>query len=224
VRIVALVAGTNEPSNADVLADAFLSGAASLDQTHVEKIRLKDLPLPHFTLECYEDNCPLPPEYVKLRQLIEKSDGVLIATPIWNFGVPAHLKNAIDWIGCFALDQETKSKGMLESKPFYFIFTGGAPIAAWKGLMRFTTMLVPEGIRYFGGTIAGKYYEPKCMLGRGKFGLVVDNRPESLAAVRKRGIAFAKFVRNFKETGKLPLWKRTVEYGYRMGQRIVAKL
>ena len=224
MRILALVAGTNEPSNSNVLANTFLEGAASIPGTETEIIRLKDLPLPHFTLDCYQDNCPVPPEYLRLKRAIETADGVLIATPIWNFGVPAHLKNAIDWIGCFALDTETKSKGTLRSKPFYFIFTGGAPVAAWKGLMRFTTISVPEGIRYFGGTIAGKYFEGKCMVGRGTFGLVVDKRPESLARVRARGQRFALFVKRFKETGKLPLWKRIVETLYKWGQRIAAKL
>lgn len=224
MNILVLVAGTNEPSNSNVLADAFIEGVNSVAETAVTKIRLKDFPLPHFTVDCYDGRCERIPEYMRLRELIQGADGVLIATPIWNFSVPAHLKNAIDWMGCFALDHATKSQGMLGSKPFYFIFTGGAPMAAWKGLMRFTTISVPEGIRYFGGTIAGKYFEGKCMQGRGKFGLVVDTRPESLAAVRLRGTRFAQFVKRFKETGNLPLSKRIIERLYKWGQRIASTL
>jgi len=189
-----------------------------------EKIRLKDFSLPHFTLDCYRESCLIPPEYQKLKTLVQEADGILIASPIWNFGVPAHLKNFTDWIGCFGLDPETKSRGMLGGKPFFFIFTGGAPVAAWKGLMRFTTLFVPEGLRYFGATIVGEYFEGKCTQGRGKFGLVVDQRPESLAAVRKKGSGFALFVRNFKRTGTLPLRHRMTEWAYKKGQRIMAKL
>jgi NAD(P)H-dependent FMN reductase len=224
MRILALVAGTNDPSNADALADAFLAGARSVPGMEIEKIRLRDFPLPHFTLDCYRDACPLPPEYQKLRGLIEGADGVLVATPIWNFGVPAHLENAIDWIGCFALDRETKSQGMLGSKPFFFLFTGGAPKAAWKGLMRFTTMFVPEAIRYFGGTVVGKDFEGRCLLGRGNFGLVVDKRPETLQRVGRKGERFARFAQRFRETGRLPLYHRLFERAYKTGQRIVAKL
>lgn len=224
MHILVLVAGTNEPSNSNVLANSFIEGVKTIAGTEVTKIRLKNFPLPHFTIDCYRDSCPMPEEYRRLRQMVGQADGILIATPIWNFSVPAHLKNAIDWMGCFALDRETKSLGMLGSKPFYFIFTGGAPLAAWKGLMRFTTISVPEAIRYFGGTIVGKYFEGKCTLGHGRFGLVVDKRPESLAAVRLRGTRFALFVKRFKETGQLPLSKRIVERLYKWGQRIAAKL
>jgi NAD(P)H-dependent FMN reductase len=222
-RILVIVAGTNEPSNSNTLADAFAEGATSVPGTDVTKVRLKDFSLPHFTADCYNAACPMPQEYMQLKELVLRADGILIATPIWNFGVPAHLKNFIDWMGCFALDSETKSRGMLQSKPFYFLFTGGAPKAAWKGLMRFTTIFVPEAIRYFGGTIVGKYFEGKCMPARGKFGLVVDQRPESLATVRFCGNRFAAFVERFQKTGRLPFSYRIIERVYRLGQRLAAK-
>ncbi|MDP6561407.1 MAG: NAD(P)H-dependent oxidoreductase, partial [Candidatus Peribacteraceae bacterium] len=188
MNILVLVCSTNKPSNSEFLADSFLQGAKDACACDVHKIRLFDFPLPHFTLDCYSGSCIAPKEYLELKKRIEEADGVLIATPVWNFGVPSHLKNFIDWMGCFGLDTETHSKGTLHGKPFYFIFTGGAPTAAWKGLMRFTTMFVREAIRYYGGTVTGLYYEGRCTLGRGKFGLVVDTREKSLAAVRKRGM------------------------------------
>jgi len=50
-----------------------------------------------------------PPETVRdLRRLIEESDGVLICTPEYVFGVPGALKNAIDW---------TVSSGDFSGKP-----------------------------------------------------------------------------------------------------------
>jgi len=39
-----------------------------------------------------------PPGVVQLRDAIRRADGLLIATPEYNHGVPGVLKNAIDWL------------------------------------------------------------------------------------------------------------------------------
>ena len=39
-----------------------------------------------------------PEGVVQLRDVIRKADGLLIATPEYNYGVPGVLKNAIDWL------------------------------------------------------------------------------------------------------------------------------
>ena len=39
-----------------------------------------------------------PPEVSPLRERIRRADGVLIATPEYNFSIPGVLKNALDWI------------------------------------------------------------------------------------------------------------------------------
>lgn len=223
VRIVLLVAGTNDPSNADRLADAFAEGAKTLPGTDVDKVRLKDIPLEHFALKDYACSTQ-GPEFNRIRSSMQSADGIVIASPIWNFSVPAHLKNLLDHIGCFALDAETRTKGQLKGVPCYFIFTGGAPKVAWKGFMRFTTMHVREAMRYFGASPAGTFFEGKCMQGRGKFGLVVDQRPSTLAAVRARGEKFARVADYFQRTGKLPFTYRVIGSLYALGQRILGKL
>lgn len=223
MNILVLVCSTNQPSNSEFLANAFLEGAEEACACDVHTLRLIDFSLPHFTVDCYEGNCDIPQEYKDLKEMVQKADGILIATPIWNFGVPSHLKNFIDWMGCFGLDIETHTKGQLAGKPFYFIFTGGAPKAAWKGLMRFTTMFVRESIRYFGGTIVGSFYEGHCTAGRGKFGLVVDSRTKTLEAVRKKGADFAMFTDQFAKTSVLPLKHRIIEWIYKKGQTLISK-
>lgn len=40
----------------------------------------------------------LPPAVQALRERIRRADGVVIATPEYNFSVPGGLKNVIDWI------------------------------------------------------------------------------------------------------------------------------
>jgi chromate reductase len=40
----------------------------------------------------------VPPAVVALRDAVRRSDGLIIATPEYNHGVPGVLKNAIDWL------------------------------------------------------------------------------------------------------------------------------
>lgn len=222
MKILLLVAGTNDPSNADYLADLFIDGMKTVPGIEAEKIRLKDVPLAHFELPDYA--CTRQgPEFNRVRTLMQAANGIVIASPVWNFSVPAHLKNFLDHIGCFALDGETRSKGQLKGVPCYFLFTGGAPKVAWKGLMRLTTMHVPESMRYFGASPAGVHFEGKCLKGPGRFGLVLDQRPGLKETMTAKGRKFALVTRQFMETGSLPLSYRIIAKLYRWGQRILAK-
>ena len=71
-----------------------------------------------------EDNHPALPAVEELRSTIAASDGVIIATPEYNHGVPGVLKNALDWgsrpafQSCFV----NKPVLILSSSP---AFTGG---------------------------------------------------------------------------------------------------
>lgn len=224
MKILCIIAGTNEPSNSAYLASTFLEGANSVPGCEtVTAPRLKDLSIEHFSMKCYDSNHQNEPDFEHMRNLILESDGVVIATPVWNFGVPAHLKNLIDRMGSFALD-ETHSRGTLGGKPFYFIFTGGAPLPAWLGMMSKTTGFVPEAFRYFGGTPIGTHFEEKCTAGRGVFGLVVDQREESLKAVRQKGVEFARITEKFVKEGKLPVAQNYKGKLMKFGEKILKKL
>ena len=223
MKIVVISASTNEPSNSDFLADWFIEGMKEVPETDVTKLRLKDLNIEHFRLYFYEPDADQGEDFRRVQSLIEESSGFVIATPVWNFGVPAHLKNFIDRMGAFALD-ETRSKGTLGGKPFYLIFTGGAPAPAWKGMMKKTTSFVPEGIQYFNASYIGHHFEGKCTAGRGKFGLVVDQRPKSISAVRRKGLEFAKVVAEFARTGKAPLKHRVKAKIMKLGEKILKKV
>jgi multimeric flavodoxin WrbA len=224
VRIFLLVAGTNNPSNAEVLADHFVEGMRQEGELELTKLCLRDLKIDHFDLHYYVPKCETEDDFCRLQELVERADGMVIASPVWNFSVPAHLKNVIDRIGAFALDRETRARGMLPGTPMYFLFTGGAPVAVWKGLMRFTTSHVREAFRYYGASVLGVHFEGKCMPGRGTFGVVVDQRPESLRRAQKKGRKFAKHVRRFAESKKLSLYHVLFHVVYKWGQRVAAKL
>ncbi len=224
MKILLLLGGTNDPSNAECLADRFTEGMKKeVPGLTVEKIRLREVPIDHFSLKHYDPTTDQGEVMRKIEAVTKEAAGIVIATPIWNFSVPAHLKNVIDRMGSFALDAETRTKGQIKGKPCYFLFTGGAPVPAWKGLMRFTTMHVPEAFRYFGGSIIGRYFEGKCMRGRGKFGCVIDKRPDSLMKVEARGRKFARIASRFHANGEIPLSCRIITRLYLWGQRIIAK-
>ncbi|MCF7844345.1 MAG: NAD(P)H-dependent oxidoreductase [Kiritimatiellales bacterium] len=223
MKILVLIAGTNDPSNSATLASSFASGINDIGKVHIDIKSLKDMSLEHFNLDCYGDNHEQGEDFRKLKDLFQNADGIVIASPIWNFGVPAHLKNFIDRMGSFALD-ETRTKGILGGKPFYLIFTGGAPAAAWTGLMKKTTSYVPEAIKYFGGSIIGTYFEGRCTIAKGKFGLVVDKRPESLDHMRKEGFKYSQVVKEFSESGKLPAKQTAIKHLYHLGQSVIKRM
>ena len=63
-------------------------------------------PCAHFSPDLDGEDAPTP--VVHLRTLLGGSDGVLICTPEYAFGMPGSLKNALDW---------TVSSGDLNEKP-----------------------------------------------------------------------------------------------------------
>lgn len=51
--------------------------------------------IPHYNEDIREKG--FPPVVEELRQRLKEADGLLIATPEYNYSVPGVLKNAIDW-------------------------------------------------------------------------------------------------------------------------------
>lgn len=221
MHILILSSSTNDPSNSDTLAEAFARGIQKEAGMEITKLRLKDLKLNHFTLMHYEPHAPEEPDFVKLKDLMLKSKGLVVATPIWNFSVPAHLKNMIDRMGAFCLDPETHTVGTLKGLPLYVIFTGAGGPGSWAGLMRGTVSHVVIGLQYFGTTTVGTYFEPRCRPSKTEFGTVVDKRPNSLKTMEEKGLAFAKIVKQYAETGKLPLGSSAGYKVFTIGQRII---
>jgi NAD(P)H-dependent FMN reductase len=64
---------------------------------HVTEIDLRDFPMPIYDgdIESFEG---LPENARKLRALFVEHEGFLIASPEYNSGISAALKNAIDWV------------------------------------------------------------------------------------------------------------------------------
>ena len=161
----------------------------------------------------------------EVSEAVKNADGVVVVSPVWNFSVPAHLKNALDHLGAVCLDQATHSKGQLKDKPCMFLFTGGAPLIAWKVLLNITTLHVSEAFKYYGAAVVGRHFEPRCLPGKGKFGLVLDQRADLPERMQKKAAAFGRIVTAYRKTGALPplvgLRRSVATWAYRIGNRVM---
>jgi chromate reductase, NAD(P)H dehydrogenase (quinone) len=91
VRVVGISGSLRRASFSTSLLKVLTERAApSID---IQVVTLEDIPLYNEDL----DRDPEIPEVAAFKKLIAESDGVLIATPEYNRGVPGVLKNALDW-------------------------------------------------------------------------------------------------------------------------------
>jgi chromate reductase, NAD(P)H dehydrogenase (quinone) len=86
----------------------------------IDVMTLEEIPFYNEDLDCP----PGPPAVENMKKLIAESDGVLIATPEYNHGIPGVLKNALDWASRPALQSCFKNKpvSIISSS---LAFTGG---------------------------------------------------------------------------------------------------
>lgn len=79
-----------------------LAGTLMPEGMKLEIVPLHDLPL--YNADLHESSMPAAAH--RIREAMAAADGVLIATPEFNWTIPAPLKNMIDWISRFPADQQ----------------------------------------------------------------------------------------------------------------------
>ncbi|MEJ8850638.1 NAD(P)H-dependent oxidoreductase [Variovorax rhizosphaerae] len=72
-----------------------LASASMPQDMHMDIVEWRDLPPFDADLLAAQG---MPASVVALRERIRRADGVVIATPEYNYSIPGMLKNAIDWI------------------------------------------------------------------------------------------------------------------------------
>lgn len=164
MKILAISSSPSRHRNSDTMLDYFIQGMNKVPNIEVEKIYLSDISIDIYTYE----NSTGPAEHEKdfniLSQKIKESSGLVIATPTYNFSVPAHLKNFIDRIRFLSLDLKNKNKlgqptGKLGYLSTYFIVSGGTPSWAEKILFfAFPTFWLRGVFLYFGAKVMGAIY------------------------------------------------------------------
>lgn len=95
VKILAFAGSTRKESFNKKLVKV-AAQAAEDEGAEVTVIDLKDFPMPLYDGDD-EAATGLPPKALELKKLMQESDGFLIASPEYNSGYSAVLKNAFDW-------------------------------------------------------------------------------------------------------------------------------
>lgn len=165
MKILALACSPSRGRNSDTMLEHFILGMKEVPNIEVEKIYLEDIPIDYYKFE----NSRIPAEHeVKFKELSEKImkevSGLVIATPTYNFSVPAHLKNFIDRIRFFALDFSKRNKmgqpvGNLGHLRTYFLVSGGTPNWAEHILFfTFPSFWLRGVFLYFNAKVMGAFY------------------------------------------------------------------
>ena len=165
MKILALSCSPSRGWNSDKMLDNFILGMQEVKNVEVEKIYLEDIKIDLYKYENRLGPGENEEDFRKLcHEISNNINGLVIATPTYNFSVPAHLKNFIDRIRFFALDFESKTKlgqpkGKLGNIKTYFLVSGGTP--NWAETILFFTFPAfwLRGIfLYFNAKVMGAYY------------------------------------------------------------------
>ncbi|MBT2322402.1 NAD(P)H-dependent oxidoreductase [Variovorax paradoxus] len=71
-----------------------LAGSLMPDSMRMEVVEWREIPV--FDADVMAKG--LPPSVLALRDRIRRADGLVVATPEYNFSIPGAFKNAIDWL------------------------------------------------------------------------------------------------------------------------------
>lgn len=163
-KVIALSCSPSHGRNSDTMLDSFIEGLQTHKNIEVEKVYLDSIPIDTYTFQ----NCTGPQEheveFKKLTEKIKNVQGLVIATPTYNFSVPSHLKNFIDRLRFFALDMNHKNAlsqpvGQLEYLKTYFLVSGGTPNWAQKILFfAFPPFWLRGVFLYYASICLGAFY------------------------------------------------------------------
>lgn len=132
-KIIAISSSPSKGRNSDTMLDNFISGVKEENSDiEIEKVYLKDIPFAYYDHGNKSGPQEDEKEFADLAKKLETYRGIVIATPTYNFSVPAKLKNLIDRIGFIVLDPEKKNiagqpKGRFKGKKMCFLVSGGTP-------------------------------------------------------------------------------------------------
>jgi multimeric flavodoxin WrbA len=164
MKITALSCSPSKGRNSDTMLDSFLLGASKVNGVEIEKIYLEDVFIERFRFENSTGPTENEQEFAELVNKIKNSNALIIATPTYNFSVPAHLKNFIDRMRFFSLDMGHKNllkqpTGKLSYLKTYFIVSGGTPSWAQKILFfAFPPFWLRGVFLYHSAHVLGAFY------------------------------------------------------------------
>lgn len=126
--------------------------------------------IPHYNAELDVDGGP--PSVRTFKEQITAADGLLIATPEYNYGIPGVLKNAIDWASRPAY------KSVLAGKPVAIVGASGSVVGSARAQGQLKQVLL--------GTISNVFPYPELLVGKAheriRDGELVDEKSRELLA------------------------------------------
>ena len=97
-HIQVILGSTREGRFGTTVAEWFMSIVREREDFHAELIDLRDWPLPFFDTANPPSSGEIAPEARNWSAKISEADGYVIITPEYNRGIPAVLKNALDYL------------------------------------------------------------------------------------------------------------------------------
>ncbi len=85
-----------------------------------------------------------PQAVLDLDARIQAADGIIIATPEYNFSIPGVLKNATDWLSRRATPFKWKRLGLMGSSAGAFLGTGRAQYHLRQNLQALEAIVMPK--------------------------------------------------------------------------------
>lgn len=185
-RILAFGGSLRRESFNHKLAAIAVAGAREAG-AEVTLIRLRDFALPVFD-EDFETERGMPDEARRLKKLFVEHHGLLIASPEYNSGNSAALKNAIDWVSRTETDDEPPLVGFRGKGAVIMSASPGA-LGGIRGLVHLRAILGNIGVTVLPDQLAvAKAHEAFDAAG-----LLKDER--QLASAKKLGANLTLFLR-----------------------------
>ncbi|WP_310618384.1 NADPH-dependent FMN reductase [Flexibacterium corallicola] len=94
---ILVLSGSVRSGSVNTQLASLVSRHLSLENAHVTQVSLRDYPLPIYDGDLEEEH-GIPENAHKLRVLLEKHQGIFVASPEYNSSVTPLLKNTLDWI------------------------------------------------------------------------------------------------------------------------------
>lgn len=123
----------------------YANRGAEQEGAEVTYIDLSDYPLPVYNAEI-EEKEGLPPNAIKIKELMWKHDGFIIASPEYNSSISGVLKNTIDWASRNASADEVYLSCFIE-KVALLISASPGGLGGLRGLVHLRAIL--ENINTF---------------------------------------------------------------------------
>ncbi len=95
-------------------------------------------------LPLYDADLPVPAGVLAVQELLAGIQGLVIVSPEYNAGIPAHLKNAVDWLSTLATNP-LKGLPVLLAAASPGAFGGSRALLSWRPVLANLGALVLPG-------------------------------------------------------------------------------